>query len=180
MLIEKHNSDGITFLSKPISCLKLEESKRDLFTGIIKVSSYNAKSESNTGLSCMKGCMKRKKLWNHSHANNTARSDYLFFFPKLYTFSWRSLKKLLEILLACYGSKKSNKGDKKKKPYGITETDMQEHLKGIHVDRLTDIVLQAYRAVKLNWLFRTTASNPNAYVCKWDVMVPTWCTCWAD
>lgn len=41
---------------------------------------------------------------------------------------------------------------------------------------LTDIVLEAYRAVKLNWPCVTTASNPNAYVCKWDVMVPAWYT----
>lgn len=147
--------------------------------GVIKVSSYNAKSESNIGLSCIKYCMKRNKLWNHSHANNAARSDCHFFTPPDYTPSledpWRNCWRYCWLVMA---KKKSNKGGKK--TYDITETEMQEHLKGIHVDRLTDIVLEAYRAVKLNWLSQTTASNPNAYVCKWDVMVSAWCTRWAD
>ncbi len=58
----------------------------------------------------------------------------------------------------------------------ISERVMQEHPEGIHVDKLTDIVLEAYGAIKLNWLPQTTASNPNAYVCKWDVMGPARCT----
>ena len=51
---------------------------------------------------------------------------------------------------------------------------MQEHDKR-HSRRQTDAVYEAYRAVKLNWLPQTTASHPQAYVCKWDVMVPAWC-----
>lgn len=52
---------------------------------------------------------------------------------------------------------------------------MRESHKSSHVDKVNDIVLEAYCAVKLNWLPHTT-SNPSARLCKWAVMLPVWYT----